>query len=157
MKSISNDPSQEGLYAVSHQVRTTLQRRVRVRSAGVTTMAALEARAVAPKTPPEEVPEQKSDKILIALHFRSEMPTSALALLLATMPVTLLPALKSMEHHGTVESKPESPAKGAPLVWKLTQAGAKAAVFALHRDRKNRPKTVFVGGNNPWTGAKMRK
>lgn len=133
------------------------RRRARVRPAGVATMASLGAGVIATKALPAEVPEQKSDKVLIALHYRSGMRTSDLAVMVATMPATLLPTLRLMALKGIIESEPVSHTREASLMWKLTHDGAKAAVYALHRDRKSRPKTTFVGGRNPWTGAKMRR
>lgn len=150
-----------GLQRIVSYVRGNMtlleRRRVRVRPAGVATTVSLGVGVIATKALPAEVPEQKSDKVLIALHYRPGMVTSDLAVMLATMPSTLLPTLRVMALKGTIESAPASPTRGASLLWKLTHEGAKAAVFALHRERKHRPKSTFVGGLNPWTGAKVRK
>lgn len=126
------------------------RRRVRVRSVAVVV-------GVSQTPTAEPVPEAKADKVLIALHHRPEMPTEDLAVMLATMPLTVLSVLRSMAGSGLLDSAPSGPGKGASLVWKLTTHGAKQAVFAIHRDRKARPRSTFVGGINPWTGAKMRK
>lgn len=102
-----------------------------------------------------EVPDYKADKVLIALHHRPGMTTGDLGVMVATMPLTLLPILQAMAAKGVVKGEPISPEKGSSMLWKLTYEGAKAAVFALHRERKARPKSTFVGGCNLWTGAKM--
>lgn len=124
------------------------RRRVRVRSQA--TAAAVVGVAV-------KVPDSNADRVLIALHHRQGMQTDELAVMLATMPVTLLPVLSGMQASGALLCEPVGPTRGSVLLWKLTNAGAKQAVFALHRDKKNRPRSVFVGGINPWTGAKTRK
>ncbi len=126
------------------------RRRVRVRSQAVAASGTVVSLAV-------KVPESKADRVLIALHHRQGMQTDELAVMLATMPVTLLPVLRGMQASGTLLCEPVGPTRGSVLLWKLTNAGAKQAVFALHRDKKNRPRSVFVGGINPWTGAKTRK
>ena len=126
------------------------RRRVRVRSQAVAASGTVVSLAV-------KVPESKADRVLIALHHRHGMQTDELAVMLATMPVTLLPILRGMQASGTLLCEPVGPTRGSVLLWKLTNAGAKQAVFALHRDKKNRPRSVFVGGINPWTGAKTRK
>lgn len=103
------------------------------------------------------VPEAKTDKVLIALHHRPEMTTEGLAVMLATMPALVSHVLQSMLDSGLIESTTYRRSGAVIVDWKLTTHGAKQAVFALHRDRKARPKTTFIGGINPWTGAKMRK
>ena len=126
------------------------RRRVRVRSQAVAASGTVVSLTV-------KVPESKADRVLIALHHRQGMQTDELAVMLATMPVTLLPVLRGMQASGALLCEPVGPTRGSVLLWKLTNAGAKQAVFALHRDKKNRPRSVFVGGINPWTGAKTRK
>ena len=126
------------------------RRRVRVRSQAVAASGTVVSLAV-------KVPESKADRVLIALHHRQGMQTDELAVMLATMPGTLLPVLRGMQASGALLCEPVGPTRGSVLLWKLTNAGAKQAVFALHRDKKNRPRSVCVGGINPWTGAKTRK
>lgn len=125
-------------------------RRTRLRSAAMPTPTEL------PRGDPVEVPDYKADKVLVALHHRPGMVTSDLAVMVATMPLTLLPILQAMAAQGVVKGEPINPERGSSMLWKLTHEGAKAAVFALHRERKKRPKSTFVGGTNLWTGAKMR-
>lgn len=121
-----------------------------MRSAATSTLHQL------PRGEPVAVPDDKADKVLVALHHRPGMGSHELAVMVSTMTPTLLPMLKVMEAKGAIKSEPATLLRGSSLVWKLTQAGAKEAVFAIHRAKKTGPKSTFVGGLNPWTGAKMR-
>lgn len=109
-----------------------------------------------PRGTPVVVPDDKADKVLIALHHRPGMGSHELAVMVSTMIPTLLPMLEVMKARGAIRSEPATLVRGSSLVWNLTQSGAKEAVFAIHRARKKGPKTTFVGGFNPWSGAMMR-
>lgn len=105
---------------------------------------------------PPGVTQDRIDQVLSSLHVRKEANTWELASLLSTHHVVITPLLQYMLAMQLLAESPSGKETGAISVWRLTFSGAKEAVYAFHRVRASRPRTVFADGINPWTGVKMR-
>lgn len=105
---------------------------------------------------PAGVAKERVDKVLSLLHVCGEASTDRIAVLMSLHKVIISPVVAHLSKQKWLVEEVSGPKNAKITVWKLTNSGAKEAVFAYHRDKSRCPRTFFAGGVNPWTGVNTR-